>query len=87
MSSDVEKLIYSEEVDEVFLKTDEEDPDRYSKDHYLFDAESEPNDKQYLQKVKELIQMNATDWKDLTIFESDLERFKKLLRVPDKATY
>ena len=70
--SDFEDLIEKEEIDTFYLQADSEDPQRWIKDHPLFDYELDFQDPQYIRKVEELLSLE--DWDFLPIYDDDEER-------------
>lgn len=72
--SDSEDNDYEEienELEKVFLRADDEDPDRWIIDHDLFDNESEIDSDEYKRKVKAIL---SEDWDDLPIFHDHEQR-------------
>ena len=70
-SSISEEIISQCEIDEMFLRADEEDEERWNKDHPLFT--SEPGI-QFNKCLQELISMEDEEWDELPIYDDDIKR-------------
>ena len=79
--SDIEIDVAEKEIEQAFLEADDDDPLRFSKDHNLFDSESEPSDYSYKNKVTALIELDDEEWEELPIYDDDENRsvFKNFL--------
>ena len=53
---------------------DHEDPERYYKQHNLYDAVSEPTSVIYVRMVDQLVDFDDSGWEDLPIYEDDIRR-------------
>lgn len=63
-------IVSQEKVDQMFLRADEEDENRWIFDHELFDNTSDTGSRTYLRKVNTLVQT----WDDIELLNEDIYR-------------
>ena len=74
-TSDIEDHIDEEDIDAYFLQADDDDPERWDKDHPLFERLISLENPRYKEKVEELVNMSDDEWEELPIYDADIKRY------------